>query len=501
MSDVRYEWRPAVAAGRRFAAALAAAILVLGICTYHDGAHLKLAVEAAIAAGLVLVCARHVAAALGVLVVFLPLQVVGLAWLYHAGLPAAVIRGLGSVKDIVVLGAVLAAVRAAPAVRRRLDLVDVLLVGYIAIATLYLFLPRLFPGHLTLLPLTVTSLAWRGDVSFALLILALRHVPIGAAARRRVELTIVSIGVVVAACGYWEYFATSGWERFLTQDLHVPEYLTQILHSSDQLIRRTTVGTTAQVRPGSLLFEPVILGFYLLLPLGLLLRGVSSRRSLLAVPALLLVAGCLVLTLTRSAVLSGMVMVVVFAWYATAGRHRGRARLLILVGVIAVASIPVAGVTKLSQRTTSATNGTDVSASVHSRDLQRGIDRIKSQPLGAGLGTVAGVGAAYQVANHLVSENAYLQVGDEMGIVELVVFAGLLLALLAALHRRARAPGPGADRAAAAAAILVALIVGGFLQEVWIGYPQTLTAAAILGLAGSASSPRFIPGGEQEIDH
>jgi hypothetical protein len=460
--------------------------LVAGIGASDHGRFLKLAVEAIIAALAALLCSRRAATALGVLVVFLPLQIIGLAWLYHLGLPGSVVRGLGSLKDVLVIAIVLAAIRAHQRTRRRFDLADICLLAYVGVATLYLALPRLLPSQFTVLPFSVISLAWRTDVLFAVLLIALRHLPMATAARARIELAIIVVGLIVAGGAYWEYFAPSGWYHFLSTGPHVPEYLTQILKSPatlDSLVRRTAVGSTEQVRPGSLLFEPVDAGFYLLLPLGLLLRGISARRSRLSIPAMAVVAGALILTLTRSAVLSAVVVVFVFICYATAGRHSGRTRILIVIVTALIAAIPLASVTKLAARSTSATNGSDVSTRVHASDLQRGLDRMSSNPFGQGLGTVAGIGSRFQVANRITSENSYIQVGNEIGVMPLVFFAAFLLALMGELHRRARAPVPDADRAAAAAAILAGLIVGGFFQELWLDFSQTLTAATILGMA------------------
>jgi O-antigen ligase len=112
--------------------------------------------------------------------------------------------------------------------------------------------------------------------------------------------------------------------------------------------------------------------------------------------------------------------------------------------------------------------------------------------LGRGLGTAPGIGERFKVQGHLTTEDAYLQVGNEIGVLSMLSFLGLLLSTIVALARRARSADPD-GLATAMCAAGVGLFVGGFFLHIWLDFATALTFWALAGLAlgGSSALPRL----------
>jgi hypothetical protein len=87
------------------------------------------------------------------------------------------------------------------------------------------------------------------------------------------------------------------------------------------------------------------------------------------------------------------------------------------------------------------------------------------------------------VQGTLTSEDAYLQVGNEIGIIAMVLFMLLLLSLAGHLRR---APPNDVVAPNALFAATCGLIVGGLFLHVWLDYPTALT---LWGIAGVALNP------------
>ncbi|HWW55068.1 MAG TPA: hypothetical protein VNY84_14925, partial [Acidimicrobiales bacterium] len=147
---------------------------------------------------------------------------------------------------------------------------------------------------------------------------------------------------------------------------------------------------------------------------------------------------------------------------------------------------PIASSSGLVNRTLSAISGKDSSANSHRTKFHQGVHEMAVHPLGAGLGTVGGVGQSLDPFGGVTAEDYYLQVGDELGIHTLVGFALLTVLLLVAL-RRSIDGSPGMAASGGAWLGGVALAVGAFLLHVWAGLVISLCfwtfAGAVIGIA------------------
>ena len=466
---------------------LAAVVLGLAAIVVVAPARLPLLALALAGAAAAVAIARWPGAALGGLLVLLPMQNLVFARLLAMGLPPTLVEGLTNVKELVVV--VLAGV-AALEVRRRqrpLEQVDRVVLVYLALMAAYVVVPtvldplvgRVFPQAPVGLGPRLQAL--RTDALFMVLLLAARHLPGAPAWRPRVERLLVGLGVVVAGAAMVEYLQPQAWASFTQQWADVDTFARRVLGTEGGLGTSTVVTGTDAVRVGSLLLQHLQLGFYQLLPLALLLRRLAARVRLRDLAAACLVGASIVLTFTRSAVLAALATVVVTLWALPRQDVARRFRSGAFAVVVAAAGTGLAATTVLSQRITAAVQGGDVSTAGHLGALVDSLRIIASHPLGLGLATAPSVPDRFG-ARYVVSENGLLQIGVEAGLVTMLVFVAALVVVLDRLFLQAREPGEHVLAAGAATAGL-GLLVGTMFLHVWTNIPTALTYFAVAGLA------------------
>ena len=450
----------------------------------------ELLLGAIVVAAFVLAVARRPATAFIGLLVWQPFSVIVLAAMYRLGVPGRIVHYLGSIRDLVVIGIVLAA--AFNPRRRRLDTLDKVALALILVISAYLFLPYLAPGLFAGTTLNVRGLAWRNDVEYVVLFVALRHAPIPANALRRTTFAVLGVASVVAVGALVEFFASSTWNTFLVSTVRVQAYKNQVLHAganpADALVHGVVAGHDI-IRVGSVLLSPLTLGFNLYLAWALSLRLLSGRRP---PPWTLAVAGLvgtgILVTLTRSAVLGALVVALASVLLASSRQSRGRVRVGFLLLAAAALFAPLAGSTTLGQRTSEAAQGSDVSANAHVTAFRAGITTIVEHPLGRGLGTQPGIGSRFAVNGTVTAEDYYLGLGDEVGVLSAVLFIAAVVLLLVELRRRSRAPGAVGSFAGAVWAAGVGLAVGALFLHIWL---DVVLSLAFWGVAALAANDRW----------
>lgn len=460
---------------------------------YRWPTHRLTLVTAGIAAVLtVAAVVRHPGKSLAVLIVLSPLQVFVLATVFQvSGV------GLKSLNSVIVVGIVAAGGWIVLHGRSRLDVADRIVLAYIAVVTVYFAFPDLFffgaragaggPPH----DLTVRLQAYRADAGFALLFLGARHARIEPRFRRTVFRATVGIAVVAAAAALFEFAASAAWNDFVTRVIAVPRYQALVLgapvpNPADIRIHFAVAGKDV-IRAGSVLMSPLNLSFYLLIPIGLLLERLVSKRVSHSFVNLLVVAGGLVATVTRSSVAAALLMAAIALRPDRSSPRPGRLRLAILGAAGVMIALPLASSTGLTTRATHPTTA-DPSAEAHRTQVEQAIDLLTRQPLGRGLGTAPGVGERFAVQGQVTSENAYLQVGNELGIPAMVLFIAALVAVLRSLARARDEPAFPLARGLWLAGI--GLVVTGLFLHVWLDVNVSWT---FWGAAGLALNPAAAP--------
>lgn len=451
---------------------------------------LAAAVGAVVAAGVVALAARWPDRALQVLIVVLGLQLPVLALAYRLGVPGPVVRGAGFTKELLVVGVLVAAAATVVARRSRSDRLDRTTLAYLAVVTVYLGVgvagPRVGYDVLDRSPDSVflQAVAFRSLVVGPALLLAVRTLRLDEAARRRLLDTVLVVSGVVAAGAVVEAVVPAVWERVTGELLGYVRYQRDLfgIELARGVVVRTEVGGRLVVRAGSVLFDYLQTGFFLLPGLALATLRAARRPTAGTVATAALVGAGILATVTRSAILAAAVVLVVLALVAgSAGTARVLRRALVVAGVLtAILSVP----TGLASRLLSVAGGGDVSAGEHLASLREGLAQVVDAPWGIGLATTAET-AARGPTPAVVSENSYLDLAIQVGLPGLVLFVLMLLLALRRLGRRADHD----PLAGVASAVIVGLATGALLLHVWTLIETTWIVFALVGVA----TPRRVP--------
>jgi hypothetical protein len=471
-------------------------VLVLFASRRATDSQMQLVVAGVLAFAAFALVLRRPVAAITAMIILLPIQLFLFSGLFAVGVPAGLLRALGSYRDVIVLGVGVAAVRHHRPSGRRLDGLDKLALAYVVVLAVYL----LFPGLLTTAgarggapspSFDVRLLAFRLDAGFVLVFVAARHVATTPAQRGRLVVAVVAIGMVVAGSVVFEFLSSATWNDFVVNSLRVPAFEADIFHTPlpnpNDVRQFIVVAGRTLSRPGSTLLDPLGTGSYLLVPFALCVERLTRGRArTLWYLAAACTGAAVILTYVRSAVLGAFVIVLIALGSRTGQPQGQRARLVLIVLMGLLLFVPVAATSGFATRTAEglgttgqSSDQTERSNSDHVKGWQRGLTAIAQNPLGAGLGSAPGIGDRFNTAR-VLTENAYLQVGVEAGVIALAIFVALIGGLLRSLRRAARAPPALAGGCYAAG---VALAIGALFLHVWNEFAMSLTFWAIAGVA------------------
>jgi hypothetical protein len=486
--------RPALRTGVRDTLVWVVPVLVICVI-YFSPRHVlsaQTAITGLLAFGLLVLAAKRPDRSLLALIVFLPFQGLILARLWGWGLPASVVSHLGAWKDALALGVIVAGARSFIASGRRADGLDRIALAFVALVALYALLqPEIVPGSPS--ASNIRLLGFRETAGFVLLLLGARHAPLGPRFTERALRVLLLVAGIVAAIGVYEAIDSSGWNHFIVHTIKYPAYQIAVLHG--QPFNPTDIRTYGYIggarvaRIGSVFLNDLNLAFYLVLPFAVgVERALRRTASPLVVLTTITIGAALLLTQTRSAIL-GAAVVLVLALVPTAGRPRHwRTQAVIVLAGLAMIAVPAAFSTGVAKRFSQANNRSDQSTAGHVTGFWSGLHTIGQHPLGQGLGTGAGIGQRFTVANDKVAENSYLDVGDEVGILPMLLFAALTVALVLKLRRVARErPEPALTAAFAGGA---GLAVSAWFLHTWLDFAVAWT---YWGIAGAALGLAFSP--------
>ncbi len=198
----------------------------------------------------------------------------------------------------------------------------------------------------------------------------------------------------------------------------------------------------------STLREPNVLGAYLVLPaaalLVFLMKAKEARVRLMFVSALFLHLLAIFLTFSRSAWLGAFLALALVVWWQFGRRVltflRSFAPVVAGPLLLLAAAAFMARDTAVFQRYIAHSEPTEQVADLDSNDLhiqlaKQGIEGIVDNPLGHGPGT-AGIVSIQNPAGGQLTENYYLQIGYEVGILGLALFVAINIWLYLKIRRR-----------------------------------------------------------------
>ena len=277
---------------------------------------------------------------------------------------------------------------------------------------------------------------------------------------------VVSAGVFVAVLGIMQiliipsdYLVMFGYEKGVT----IAPYT--LIDNNPDLLR--AFGT---------LRGPNDFGAFLILPIILVITQVRRLPIWVSISLLGLLGWGLILSSSRSAWIGMVVALMAYAFY-TIGR---RLKLTYIIGLLAILVITFAGmfyaavnVAVLRQAVFHSSPGdpslTEGSTDKHLTATLNGITRVVEQPLGCGVGCAGP--ASYYGEQGKISENYFVQIAEETGIVGLIFFLCVVgyVAYRLAKNRRQQV---------LSRALLVTLfgyVAIGLLLHVWSDDPLSIT--------------------------
>jgi hypothetical protein len=252
---------------------------------------------------------------------------------------------------------------------------------------------------------------------------------------------VIVVSSVVAFLGVLQYF--------LPKDI-----LTHVGYSLDRGVRPAFFIDDNPDLPRimSTLREPNALAAYLLLPFTALtlfvLRVRDQRRRIICAMLWILHAAALFLTFSRSAWLGALLAGAIVIWWQCSSLFVRLVRRWWHVLVVMVVGVAVFGVTQLNNQfvrsyithsTPEAVQDLD-SNDYHWLFVRQGIEGIVAWPLGHGPGT-AGIVSIQNPAGSFLTENYYVQIGYEVGVLGLGIFIALSALVYVRLYRRHDAIG------------------------------------------------------------
>lgn len=455
-----------------------------------------LVIPAMVAIGVVGVASRRPDLCLVALLAFMPAQVFVPAWLYSLGVPESIVRPMSGWQELLAGAIALAAIRHARREHHRFDHVDWLATAYVVVVGAYALFPGLFAADAPT-DGEIRSLAFRSSAGFVAVLLACRHAGFTEAQRVRFSRALRAAAVVVSLLAVWEFVDGDAWNRWAVDTVGVTRYQIEVLDAApfDPTDIRVRVDLAGRefVRVSSLLLSPLALGHYLLMPFALSLERALRGRTAVASAQAGVIAAALLLTQTRSAMLGALVIAVIalrrVPGRATATRSRF---VLVLVGACIAATPFILSAGLLDRFSDEGSND------IHESSFFEGVEQIASEPLGAGLGTSAGVGQRFGTVTG-ISENYYLQVGTETGILGLVLFVAVVVTGSRALRRSRDATGD--ELAAGARSGFVALVLAAFFLHELTNRAVAWSAFGVAGAAlGAAPAARTRGGGDGTMD-
>ncbi len=459
--------------------------------------YMVLLMVATIAVGVVVFVGRRPVGAIKVLLVLMPFHQALFAGLYSLGVPAGLVRPMGQWKEGLIVGLLVAAARQARRERHRLDWLDGVALAYVTLGSAYVMLPGLFVAGTAgaSLDLSTRLIGWRTDVLYVALFLAARHLRLDAAARRSITRAFLLTAVAVSAIAYFEYAFQDLWNTIWLDWLDLPYYKLDVLRvTGDPNIgvvqSRTIVAGRDLLRAGSVFLLPFALGCYGALAVAVLadriVRGAARRAHYVA---LVVICGAVLLTVTRTAIFALAVVLVATVFRRSersfeAARPDGpRVRFVFLLVLVAALALPVAARIGVADRFA---GKDDYSSNDDHRSSSRaGYATLLDEPLGRGLATAAGAGQRANVSGVLITESQFLQIGNQLGVLGLILWLLVCYHLMRALGAADRRAPPETDRdlLSGARVGLLALVLAGSFLQIFIEFSLSWATWMLAGLA------------------
>lgn len=451
----------------------------------YGGLSLQRLIVGLVALVLLAVLSKRPTLCLLLVIPYVTLQQVGLPLLWSLGLPGSVARQLGGLKDLLGIALVIAGVREIVATGRKLDVLDKLAIGYIAIVLAQLLFPQLFTP---LIPASFSTrlLAFRYDAGYVLLFFGARHARFAPGIRERFVRMLFILAAVVVAGGLWQKFANASFNDFMFNTARVKDFAVSVMGSKPgQAARSYAPFNASPVQVGSFLVLPHYMADLLLVVFAFVLeRTARAQRWRSAIVVFGLIGVTMLFSQIRADLLAAGALLCLVVLPRRGRTPVARIGIVILILVAAVVALPTVAGTRVTGGGNAEQSNKD-----HLGEFSLAVHLMTDHPLGIGLGNNPATADRFQLApgkqGALTGDNSWLQVGDELGWPGIVVYTVMIIALFTQLIRKGRGdPFPNATLLAFAG-----IWIAGQFHHVFLSFPQAWALWAAVGLALPARSP------------
>jgi hypothetical protein len=360
---------------------------------------------------------------------FMPFNRFVIMLVYHFSHSLLLTKGVQLWKEAI-LGAILVRVIydlfLTPGRKHRIVALDLLALLFVLMSLVYLIYPGTLNGTLI-----SRMQGFRADTVFVLAYFAGRGLHLNRDRVRWLVWAIIPGAIAVAVVAIFQ-FVQPGLSNRVFESLGYSDFVHYQGDLGDAIATRNRdlPGAESLPRASSLILGDLALAFFqaFTVSLAAALFYVTRRTRLMVVNGafLALMVVTLAMTLSRSAIASTGAAI---ALASVAARATGRLAALGMIGLLAVGVILLSGYIKIST-VQAMLNVSDASSLKHVAAFDESIKTIIKYPLGRGLGTAGNIGQQEQGSAGITNESWYLQIGTEMGIFGMVVYLGLVLAVM-----------------------------------------------------------------------
>lgn len=445
---------------------------------------------------------RNPALACQLLVMFLHFRLIIMSALYALGVPGGLVRVGGLWKELAVLGLATAVVVSTDRVRAPFDALDRVAIGFVMLGTAYALAPGLLGGAgAQAVSIDDRFVSWRGTVLPVGILLLGRRIPLTVPQVERLFRTVVRVGIVLAVLGVVEIVLSALWNDFFVDVLRVNWFRLEVLGTPRSVLGDLsdirfvgTAGVVRVVRAGGPMLQSLSFSFALLVAFAVCLeRRLRGRPGAAGTWVLVLLFGGVLMSQTRSSILGvGVIALIVLRPHAG---HSGRVRAGLsvwVIGVLVLGLVVMLGTGAFQRLVVGSTE----SDAAHVAGITSGIEVLIDDPLGAGLGMGAlGVGID-RSEGQLTTENQFLDIGVQLGVLGMVLFIAVLLLAIRGLRGAAASPDgdPITTAAAGMRLALQGLLIPALFLQPFIATELGWVVFLLVGVAlGTGERPWSTP--------
>lgn len=271
--------------------------------------------------------------------------------------------------------------------------------------------------------------------------------------------------------------------------IFTPQLLERIGYTSNSIIAGQYIESShSSLRVFSTLGGPNQLGAYLIIPIVLCLTLAIRKKQWLWLLGVVGFSLPLYMTYSRSAWLGAIVAIMVSLLICTSKKIQlGMVATLAVFLIIGVVIFRQVNFCEYFPGTTSKVlHGDCSSGTLTGSDFQRlssqklGLETVSKQPLGYGLGTAGP--ASFYGNSPLITENWYLQIAIEIGIVGLLLYLAMLTMLAFRLYVSSQSQSQDSIFSAALFAIICGLIISSLFLHTLADSTLNIILFALLGI-------------------